>query len=96
LSQTHALDAKNYFKELEEDKIQLISINVDYSRKDILLWRAGFLCIYCVDQVDELRGSFIRPGLYYVECDNKSYMPLRGNGWFNHNMICYCIANKIY
>ena len=31
--------------------------------------------------------------LYYVESDY--YMPLRGNGWYYHNMICYCIENHI-
>jgi hypothetical protein len=45
------------------------------------------------DKVDEFKGTIIRPGLYYVESDN--YMPLRGNGYYYHNMICCCIENII-
>jgi hypothetical protein len=22
-------------------------------------------------------------------------MPLRGNGWYYHNMVCYCLKNNI-
>ena len=32
-------------------------------------------------------------GLYYVESDN--YIPLRANGWYYHNMVKYCLDNKI-
>ncbi len=46
-----------------------------------------------LDKVDEFKGTIIRPGLYYVESDN--YMPLCGNGWYYHNMICYCIENNV-
>ena len=35
----------------------------------------------------------IKEGLYYVSSDN--YMPLRGNGWYYHNMVCYCLENDI-
>jgi hypothetical protein len=35
----------------------------------------------------------IEPGLYYVESDN--YLPLRGNGFYYHNMIFYCLENTI-
>ena len=45
------------------------------------------------DKVDEFKGTKIRPGLYYVETDN--YMPMRCNGWYYHNMICYCLENDI-
>jgi primosomal protein N' len=45
------------------------------------------------DKVEEFKGTIIRPGLYYVESDN--YMPLRGNSWVYHNMVCYCLENNI-
>ena len=45
------------------------------------------------DKVDEFKGANIQPGLYYIESNN--YMPLRGNGWYYHNMICYCLENNI-
>ncbi len=40
---------------------------------------------YCIYKIDGFKESTIQPGLYYVESDN--YMPLRGNGWYYHNMI---------
>ncbi len=45
------------------------------------------------DKVDEFNSTKIQPGLYYVESDN--YMPLRGNGWYYHNMIWYCLGKNI-
>jgi hypothetical protein len=45
------------------------------------------------DKVDPFKGTNIKPGLYYVESNN--YMPLGGNGWYYHNMICYCLENNI-
>jgi DNA replication protein DnaC len=35
----------------------------------------------------------LTPGLYYVECDQ--YFPMRGNGWYSHAMIDYCLSNKL-
>jgi hypothetical protein len=32
-------------------------------------------------------------GLYYIETD--SYFPLRGNGWYYHSLVQYCLDNKI-
>ena len=34
-------------------------------------------------------SSYDKPGLYYVETDQ--YFPMRGNGWYSHAMINYCI-----
>jgi len=93
LSQTHAFVEKAYFKELEEDKI-IYSIDINKCRKNILYYGKFDYCVFTVfDKVEEFKGTIIRPGLYYVESDN--YMPLRGNGWYYHNMICYCIENNI-
>jgi len=93
LSQTHAFVEKAYFKELEEDKI-IYSIDINKCRKNILYYGKFDYCVFTVfDKVDEFKGTIIKPGLYYVESDN--YMPLRGNGWYYHNMICYCIENSI-
>ena len=84
LSQTHAFVEKAYFKELEEDKI-IYSIDMNKCRKNILYYGKFDYCVFTVfDKVDEFKGTIIRPGLYYVESDN--YMPLRGNGWYYHNM----------
>jgi DNA polymerase III delta prime subunit len=32
-------------------------------------------------------------GLYYIETD--SYFPLRGNGWYYHSLVQYCLDNNI-
>ena len=45
------------------------------------------------DKIEIFKGTTIVPGLYYVESDN--YLPLRGNGFYYHNMIWYCLENNI-
>ena len=35
------------------------------------------------------RIALLYKGLYYVETDQ--YFPMRGNGWYSHAMINYCI-----
>jgi hypothetical protein len=93
LSQTHAFVEKAYFNELEKDKV-IYSIDINKCRKNILYYGEYNYCVFTVfDKVEEFKGTKIRPGLYYVETDN--YMPLRANGWYHHNMICYCIENNI-
>jgi 5-methylcytosine-specific restriction enzyme A len=42
--------------------------------------------------VSELRKK-LDEGLYYIETD--SYFPLRGNGWYYHSIVQYCLDNKI-
>jgi hypothetical protein len=84
---------KRYIKELESDK-QIFTIVINKCRKNILYYGKFDYCIFTVfDKVDEFEGSTIQPDLYYVESDN--YMPLRGNGWYYHNMICFCLDNDI-
>ena len=93
LNQTHAFVEKAYFKELQEDQT-IFTIDINKCRKNILYYGKYHYCVFTVfDKVDEFKGATIRPGLYYVESDN--CMPLRGNGWYYHNMICYCIGNNI-
>jgi len=93
LSQTHAFVEKAYFKELEADKT-IYSIDINKCRKNILYYGEFDYCVFTVfDKVDEFKGTKIRPGLYYVETDN--YMPMRCNGWYYHNMVCYCLENNI-
>jgi hypothetical protein len=93
LSQTHAFVEKAYFKEIQEDQT-IFTIDINKCRKNILYYGKFDYCVFTVfDKVEEFKGATIRPGLYYVETDN--YMPLRANGWYHHNMICYCIENDI-
>jgi 5-methylcytosine-specific restriction enzyme A len=51
-----------------------------------------------LDITDNLyMGSELRKkldeGLYYIETD--SYFPLRGNGWYYHSLVQYCLDNNI-
>jgi len=93
LSQTHAFVEKVYYKELQQDQ-KIYSIDINKCRKNILYYGEYDYCVFTVfDKVEEFKGRIIKAGLYYVESDN--YMPLRGNGWYYHNMICYCLENNI-
>jgi hypothetical protein len=83
----------NYYYEYLKPQT-LFTIDINKCRKNILYYGKYRYCVFTVfDKLDEFKGASIRPGLYYVETDN--YMPLRGNGWHYHNMICYCIENDI-
>ena len=37
--------------------------------------------------------SPIFEGLYYIETDN--YLPLRGNGWYYHSIVNFCLLHNI-
>jgi hypothetical protein len=93
LSQTHACVEQAHFKESQEDHT-IFTIDINKCRKNILYYGKFDYCVFTVlDKVEEFKGATIRPGFYYVESDN--YMPLRANGWYHHNMVCYCIENDI-
>jgi hypothetical protein len=67
----------------------LFTIDINKCRKNILYYGEFDYCVFTVfDKVEQFKGTKIKPGLYYVESDN--YMPMRGNGWYYHNMIWYC------
>jgi hypothetical protein len=92
LAQTHAFVEPLYFKETEGKTMYTIDINK--CRKNILYHADYDYCVFTVfDKPEEFKGSCIVPGVYYVETDN--YIPLRGNGWYYHNMIMYCLENSI-
>ena len=45
-----------------------------------------------MDKVEEFNeDDVVECGMYYVE--SRNYMPLRGNGWYMHNTIKYCLSN---
>jgi hypothetical protein len=63
-------------------------------RKKIVCYGEFDYCVLIVfDKVQPYKRTNIKTGLYYVESNN--YQPLRGNGWYYHNMICYSLENNI-
>ncbi len=46
-----------------------------------------------MDEPEEYKKTKIIEGLYYIETD--SYFPLRGNGWYYHSLVQYCLDNNI-
>ncbi len=71
----------------------LFTIDINKCRKNILCYGEFDCSVFTVfDKVEQFKGTKIKPGLYYVESDN--YMPLRGNGWYYHIMIWYCLENN--
>jgi 5-methylcytosine-specific restriction endonuclease McrA len=93
LAQQHAFVEKAYYDEIGEDK-KLFCIDINKCRRNILKYSNFDYCLFtCFDTVQIFNDTKIVPGLYYVETDN--YFPLHANGWYYHNMICYCIENNI-
>ena len=73
-------------------------IDINKCRRNIMLYMAelgGKIPVYtCMDDVKEFKSTDkIITGNYYV-C-TKTYMPLRGNGWYSDVMVKYCIQKKI-
>ena len=67
-------------------------IDINKTRRNILLYNEYDLPVYTVMDKPEafLENDDIVVGMYYVE--TKSYMPMRGNGWYMMNTINYCLA----
>jgi 5-methylcytosine-specific restriction enzyme A len=73
---------------------KLFTIDINKCRRNILLNHKHDYCIFNVmDEPEEYKDSKIIEGLYYIETD--SYFPLRGNGWYYHSLVQYCLDNKI-
>jgi 5-methylcytosine-specific restriction enzyme A len=73
---------------------KLFTIDINKCRRNILLNHKHDYCIFNVmDDPEEYKDSKIIEGLYYIETD--SYFPLRGNGWYYHSLVQYCLDNKI-
>ena len=78
---------------IKEPKI--FNIDINKCRKNILYYGVNDYCVFTVfDKVKKykVRDNLLN-GLYYVESNN--YIPLRCNGWYYHNMVKYCLDNKI-
>jgi 5-methylcytosine-specific restriction enzyme A len=73
---------------------KLFTIDINKCRRNILLNHKHDYCIFNVmDEPEEYKDSKIIEGLYYIETD--SYFPLRGNGWYYHSLVQYCLDNNI-
>ena len=73
---------------------KLFTIDINKCRRNILLNHKHDYCIFNVmDEPEEYKHSKIIEGLYYIETD--SYFPLRGNGWYYHSLVQYCLDNNI-
>jgi hypothetical protein len=93
LAQTHAF-IESIVKDVDE-KRKVFNIDINKCRKNILYYGIDDYCVFTVfDKVKTYkhRNNLLK-GLYYVESDN--YLPLRGNGFYYHNMIKYCLDNDI-
>ena len=96
LAQTHAF-IEPMVDELYEHR-KIFNIDINKCRKNILYYGVNDYCVFTVfDKVRKFKPvvqtRFIKEGLYYVVSNN--YMPLRGHGWYYHNMIKYCLDNGI-
>ena len=93
LAQTHAFIEK-IIKDVVENR-KIFNIDINKCRKNILYYSIDDYCVFTVfNKVKKykIRDELLK-GLYYVESDN--YLPLRGNGFYYHNMVKYCLDNKI-
>ena len=78
---------------------QLLHIDICKTRRNILIHNKHKLTAHTVmDSIEPFNAKqdyAIRAGIYYVE--TKLYFPIRGNGWYSHNMVKHLLdTNKIY
>jgi len=73
---------------------KLFTIDINKCRRNILLHHNHDYCVFNVMDEPEVFESFkIIEGFYYIETD--TYFPLRGNGWYYHSLVQYCLDNNI-
>lgn len=74
---------------------KLIHIDLNKTRRNILIHNKLNLSAHSVmDQIEEFteNDKQIVAGIYYVV--TKCYFPIRGNGWYSHNMIKHLLDTK--
>ena len=92
LSKVHAFIER--FQQ-DDNKKTVYTFDLNKCRKNLLYHNKFELPLFTVmDEPKVYHPSHeIVPGKYYVETEQ--YFPLRGNGWYSHPMIEYCLTNKL-
>ena len=81
-------------KTIPNDYTKLLHIDLTKTRRNILLYNKRNLPVHSVmDKIEKfLPNDIIKTGLYYVE--TKCYFPIRGNGWYSHNIILHLLETE--
>ena len=79
-------------------KFKTFYIDINKTRRNILYYLKHMsykLPVFtCMDEPKKYeKNDSIEAGFYFIESLN--YFPLRGNGWYSHAMVLYCLENKI-
>ena len=78
----------------ETDTRKLYGLDINKCRKNCMYYNKFNYPLFSVmDKVRPYKGNHTKTGLYYVE--TKKYFPLRGNGWYSHAMIQYCLDQSL-
>jgi hypothetical protein len=81
LAQQHAFVEKAYYNEVDKDK-KIFCIDINKCRRNILEYSKFDYCLFtCFDQPAIFNGSFIVPGLYYIETAPVAKRSESGAGW---------------
>lgn len=86
---------ENVLSEIPKTHKTLIHIDLNKTRRNILIHNKLELSAHSVmDQIEEFteNDKHIVAGIYYVE--TQCYFPIRGNGWYSHNMIKHLLDTK--
>jgi len=75
----------------------IFKIDMNKSRKNSIYYsKHDFPLFTVMDEVQIFKpfiNSYDKPGLYHVETDQ--YFPMRGNGFYSHVMVKYCMENLL-
>ncbi len=75
-------------------KKNIFTVDINKCRTNILYHNDESFCVFSVlDDVKPFTGDNIEAGLYFIKSTNT--FPLRGNGWYYHPMVKYCLEQKL-
>ena len=85
----------NYVDENDSNSGKIYSLDINKCRRNIMLHNKEDYPVFTVlDKVEPyVKSKKIKTGVYFVE--TKNYFPMRGNRWYHHTMIKYCLAQNI-
>ena len=84
------------YQDIKDEKVYEFGLDINKCRKFLLRYGKGDFCVFSV--LDDVKNfnklcDKIVTGFYYVKSDN--LFPLKGNGWYDHVLVDYCIKKKI-
>jgi energy-coupling factor transporter ATP-binding protein EcfA2 len=86
---------EEYFEYKKHKQMDLVHLDFNKTRRNILIFNKDKMPVHTVmDKVEKFEEhDNIETGRYFIKTTNQ--FPLRGDGWYYHSMVNYCLENGI-